>query len=445
MSATETPLVPWSEEAEQAILGALMLAPDAMLQLADEGLQPNHFHSAAHREIFGAIAAMHATHRTADVISVFELLRDRKVSEACGGLEYVNELSQAVYSAANIRRHAVIVMERALRRQIIEMADQVQAMAREPGDPAQIRDRAAALFTSIETRSRKAGPQFIGDLMAARSAHWDALSAGTVAAGMSTGFEILDKNLGGGLKGGRVIVVAARPTIGKTSFATQIGLNVAGAGNAVLMLSQEMEKDELADRIASNLGRLTLDALSNGTFEKDDWGRSVEAVERAANLPFAIDDRPALSLLDIRAIARQHQHRYGLKVLIVDYLQLCSATGKHDSRHHQIEQISRGMKQLAKELNICILLLSQVNRQSTNRADGEPLMADLKESGAVEEDADTVLLLHPKGVNPDGSQVIAGILAKNRQGKRGRIALALYGATQRWTMCNADVSKQGGA
>ena len=206
-----------------------------------------------------------------------------------------------------------------------------------------------------------------------------------------------------------------------------------------------MSAGDLVDRAAANLGRVNLNVLTTGRFEDADWTRVVEAAEAAARLPIYIDDAPALTLLDIRAKARRVQQRHGLKVIAVDYLQLMNGGNRQDSRHHQIEAISRGLKQLAKELDVCVLLLSQVNRAATQRADGEPTLADLKESGAVEEDADTVLVLHPKGTQADGSMLIAGILLKNRQGRRGRIALSFHGSTQRWVESTADVSPRGAA
>jgi len=445
MNQTDTPAVPWSEEAEQAILAALLLQPEALAWATEEGLAVGHFHSLAHREIFGAIRVLAGQHQTVDTIAVFEHLTVRGIAEACGGLTYLNALSQSVASAAHIRRHASIVIERALRRAIIEAAGRAMDLARSAADPVATLDQVGALFDAIRRPTARSEPQHLGDLMVARSAHWTALEAGEVEAGLRTGFGDLDDALGGGLKPGRVIVIAARPSIGKTSFATQIGLNVAGDSHSTLMLSQEMQAAELVDRAAANLGRLSLGAISTGRMGPDGWTRATEAAEAAQRMPFFVDDQPALTLLDIRDKARKVKRRHGLEVLIVDYLQLCAAVGRQDTRHHQIEQISRGMKQLAKELDVCVLLLSQVNRASTARADGEPTLADLKESGAVEEDADTVIVLHPKGVEPDGLLVIAAILLKNRQGRRGRMALALHGETQRWFESNADVSRKVGA
>jgi replicative DNA helicase len=234
-----------------------------------------------------------------------------------------------------------------------------------------------------------------------------------------------------------VIVLAARPSVGKTSLATQILLHVAGQNQRGLMLSQEMTAGELTDRATAHLGAVRMDRLASGQLETEDWSRISEAAERARRLPVSIDDQPALSLLDIRSKARQAQRRGGLALIVVDYLQLCSSAGGTEKRHHQIEQISRGIKALAKELGVCVLLLSQLNRASEG---DEPELHHLKESGAIEEDADAVILLHPMGSEADGGLLVLAKVAKNRGGRRGRIALSFDGRTQRWTKSVGDVS-----
>jgi replicative DNA helicase len=258
---------------------------------------------------------------------------------------------------------------------------------------------------------------------------------------MRTRLPGLDKHIGGGLQRGRVVVIAARPSVGKTSLGVQVGLNVAGDGHRVLVLSQEMPRGDLTDRIAANLGRVSLALLATGIppNDGDAWARVVEATECAAALPIEIDDQPALSLLAIRSKAQMVKAQRGLDVLLLDYLQLCSATDRKASRHHQIEEISRGLKTLAKELDICVIVLSQINRDVA-KADREPTLADLKESGAIEEDADIVLLLHPRTELSDGAQLLAAILAKNRQGRKGRIALRFDGDHQLWGEVDMDVS-----
>ena len=208
------------------------------------------------------------------------------------------------------------------------------------------------------------------------------------------------------------------------------------------MLSQEMQAGELVDRAVANLGSVLLDNLTTGRFANGDWEAITNASEAAGRLPFFVDDQPALTLLDIRAKARQVQQGGGLALLIVDYLQLCASMGGIERRHHQVEQVSRGMKALAKELGVCVLLLSQLSRAG---AAGEPELDHLKESGAIEEDADTVVLLHPMGHEADGSLLVLAKIPKNRQGRRGRLALALHGKTQRWRSSAANVSRRSEA
>lgn len=434
--------LPWSCETEQAVLGALMLSPDTLVSLAETPLAAEHFFLAGHREIWTAIQGLVAQGHAIDIITVFERLQSLGKADLAGGLPYLNALAQSVPSASNVRRHAEIVREKALQRAVITAADQALAVARGPGDAAGKLDRAISLLTAVERPGAKSAPQRLAELITRRMAHWQALSDGAATPGISTGLRDLDTALAGGLKPGKVIVLAARPSVGKTSLAQQLGLTVAAGGHTVLMLSQEMPAGELVDRVAANLGGVNLERLSAGTFTTEDSGRLAAAVDEAASLPFFVDDQPALTLLDIRAKARQVQQHNGLALLIVDYLQLCASPGVADKRHHQIEQISRGLKQLAKELDICVMALSQLNRLSTQRQDGEPELADLKESGAIEEDADTVILLHPMSNLPDGCLLTLAKVAKNRGGRRGRLALAFDGRTQQWAQSEASVTRR---
>ncbi len=439
MSADDELLpVPWSSEAEQGVLGALLLDSDAMGRISDRGVEAAHFFDHRHRMIWSAIVAMTVRHEPVDVITVFEHLRNAGEEERAGGLAYLNALAQSVPSAANVGRYADTVLEKALRRAVIAAADEVHALARRTATPDELLDQAASMFSNIRRTRVARAPRALGELVAQRLDHWQQLSAGETEAGISTGIETLDAALGGGFKPGRVIVLAARPSVGKTSLAAQLGLNVAALGHPVLVLSQEMQAGDLVDRAIANLGRVHLDHLMTGKLVDDDWERVTQAADTATRLPLSIDDQPALTLLDIRAKARQVQQRGGLALLIVDYLQLCASTGAFDKRHHQIEQISRGMKQLAKELGVCVLLLSQLNRER-----GEPELDNLKESGAIEEDADTVIMLHPMGVAPDDGMLVLAKIPKNRQGRRGRLALSLHGKTQSWVHSTGNVSRRG--
>lgn len=435
----ETAFVPWSPEAEQSVLGCLLLDNACAYRLADDSLKAESFYSATHGLIWTAIAALLAANRPADAITVADALGAD--AEVCGGAQYLQSLAMSVPSTANVRRYAEIVSEKAQRRALLAAGDQVQALAREPGEPSALLDRAQSLLTALQRQESRSRPVNLLESIASRLERWEAMGNGQASPGMRTRLPRLDRCLGGGLQRGRVVVIAARPSIGKTSAATQIALNVAADNHRVLVLSQEMPRGDLTDRIAANLGRIPLDVLATGIDPSDDdnWGRVVDATERARALSLEIDDQPGLTLLAIRAKAQMAKAQHGLDVLVLDYLQLCSATNSKASRHHQIEEISRGLKVLAKELDICVMVLSQINRDVA-KADREPTLADLKESGAIEEDADVVLLLHPKGELSEGAQLLACIVAKNRQGKKDRIALRFEGAFQRWGECELDVS-----
>jgi replicative DNA helicase len=431
--------IPWSAEAEQSVLGSLLLDNASAFRLSDVGLKTEDFYTDAHRLIWSTIFALTGAGHPADVLTVTAQLGDQAAS--CGGMTYLNDLAQSVPSASNIKRYAQIVVEKAQRRALVAAGGEVQSIAQEEGDPAQLLDRAQSILMGLQRQDSRSVPVGLAESITARTERWEALGKGEVAAGMRTRIPGLDRLLGGGLQGGRVVVLAARPSIGKTSLGVQIGLNVAEDGNPVLVLSQEMPRGDLTDRIAANLGRVSLELLTTGVppADRDTWSRVLSAIDKAAEMPLEIDDQPALSLLAIRGKAQMAKAQRGLKVLVLDYLQLCAAADRKASRHHQIEEISRGLKTLAKELDICVIVLSQINRDVV-KTDREPTLADLKESGAIEEDADVVLLLHPKGNLSGGAQLLACIVPKNRQGKKGRVALRFDGDHQHWGECDMDVS-----
>ena len=443
MSGTiEHRTLPWSNEAEQSVLGGALIDPDAVPRIADRRLTAGQFFDARHGAIWRAVCDLTSRRQPVDVITVHDRLQIAGQAEDCGGLAYLNALAQSVPSAANIRRYADIVQERALLRAGAAAADTARAIMLEPdGDPAEKIDRAAALFSALRQAGGKSEPRSLGELMTGRLDHWTALERGETPSGIPTHLPTLDRALGGGLKGGRVIVLAARPSVGKTSLSGQVAAACAAGGHPVLILSQEMPAADLVDRAAANLARVSLGALTTGRFEGDDWARITGAADEAGRMPLYIDDAPGLTLLEINAKARLMHQRHGLKLLVVDYLQLCAGSSPRDNRNQQIEEVSRGLKALAKELDITVLALAQLNRQSVQRS--EPDLSDLRDSGAIEQDADTVIFLHPRGSQGDGSMLVAAIIAKNRQGRRGRLALAFRGDTQHWAECSADVSASG--
>lgn len=431
---------PWSAEAEQAVLGALIFDPLAIDRL--EGtLSASDFFDARHRFIFAAIAAMVERCLPVDIVTVFEHLRSRGQHEEAGGLAHLNALAQSVSGAANIKRYARIVRDFAVRRAVCTAADRARELALGSADEVdEVLDRVETLFAGLRGRRDAETLRSVAEVLVARLDYWNELHDAQRLPGIPTGIGNLDAVLGGGIKPGRNIVLAGRPGMGKTSLAWKIAEGVARSGKPVLVLSMEMQAGELIDRAVASVGRVGLDRLTSVRLQQEDWSGITAAVDELRELDIYIDDRPALTLLDIRARARQvRQQRGDLALVVVDYLQLASAVGDYRTRHHAIESISRGMKSLAKELGTTVLLLSQLTREAEAT---EPELHHLKESGAIEEDADAVLLLHPMGQAPEGGALVMVKVAKNRHGRRGRFGLAFDPGTQRWQASDGDVSRK---
>lgn len=426
----EIETVPWSVESESSVLGAL-LQDNAAWDRVGDLLTDSDFYDHAHRMIFGAIGGLITATKPADVVTVYDRLGEG--AEGVGGLAYLNSLAMYVPSASNCRRYAEIVREKSLMRALIAKADIVRGLATQPGLPVSERlDRSVAELQSLQVGGGRSMPTSIQASVAGMLDRVQAAADGTSTLGIPTCFPLLDRMLGGGLKGGKQIIIAARPSIGKSSLAEQICLNAATAGHPAAIFSQEMGKDELTDRAVSNLGRVSLDGIISGQMDREAWTRLTEGIERLRNLPLYLDDQPALTLYDIAAKARMLKRQHGVKVIAIDYLQLCASGKDADSRHHQIEQLSRGIKNLARQLDVCFLSLSQLNREVEKRTSGRPILSDLKESGSIEEDADVVMLLSRASVEPNGFQIINCDVPKNRQGKVGGVTLGFDGAHQQW-------------
>lgn len=421
----ETP-IPAAIEAEQSVIGALLRDNGGVDRMGD--LKPAHFYRQDHREIFGEILHQIGTGQTSDVVSVGLALP--KIQDV---MRYLNDMAQSTPSAANISRHADLVRDRALRRGLLATTSSMIEMAYHPdGKTAvEVLDAAqSALATLAETRSVKdpvrASEALIShiELMGRRT------EGGEI--GVPTGFKLLDAMLNGGMKRGNLIILGARPSMGKSALAQNIALE-AGRDYSSLFCSMEMQNDELMDRAVSSLGCIPLDAVISGQLTDAQWSYYTAATIKIRGLNWFIDDRPALTLLDVRSKARQVKRKSGLDLLVVDYLQLMSGNG--DNRNSQVEEISRGLKALAKELNIAVIALSQLNRSIETRPNKRPLMSDLRDSGAIEQDADVIIFLYRDEVyNPETH--LRGfadvIIAKNRQGAIGDIVLEYEGLYTRF-------------
>lgn len=427
----ETTTLNWSQEAEQSVLGALLLDNTAMV-VSEELLAAADFFDGRHGSVFAAIAALVGAGKPADAITVWDALRESGQAPSGLDLAYLDALVHCVPSAANVRQYAHVVREKSAQRRLLAEVDAALTIARGPGTAAEKLDRIAASLVALERGVQRRAPQRVGDLLPAALERYEALAEGREEAALSTGIGPLDRILARGLRPGRLYGIAARPSVGKSSLARTVLLHVAKAGAPALLLSQEMPGQEIADALVAEAGRIDGIRLQTGQFDDEDWGRMVEAAETLRTIPLHIDDQGALTLAQIRAKARQIK---GLKVLALDYLQLCTSTLRGDkSTNDQIAEISKGLKALAMEMNIAVIVLSQLNREVERRQDKEPQLADLRDSGAIEQDLDTAVLLWTAR-SDDGSDVdrLVGVkVDKNRGYRKGTFGMRWRPAVNQW-------------
>jgi replicative DNA helicase len=393
---------PQSMEAEQSVLGGLLLDNAAWDRIADL-LGEGDFYRFEHRQIWAAVAGLVAQTKPADVVTVFEQLQQQGRAEACGGLTYLNALAQSVPSAANIRRYAEIVRERSVLRKLVAASDEIATAAFQPqGRPvSQILDEAEGLIFRIGEEGSKSrqGFQSMDRLVADLLARVEELheNGADEVTGVRTGFFDLDR-MTAGFQPGDLIVLAARPSMGKSAFALNIAEHVAvKEGLPVVVFSLEMGASQLALRMVGSLGRIDQSHLRTGQLRDDEWGRLSEAIEKLGKSSVFIDESGSLSPAELRARARRQARICGqLGLIVVDYLQLMSGSGggSEENRATVIGEISRAMKSLAKELKCPVLALSQLNRSVETRTDKRPMMSDLRESGAIEQDADVIMFIY---------------------------------------------------
>ena len=425
---------PHSVEAEQSVLGGLLLDNLAWDRAADL-LTDGDFYRFEHRLIFAAIGTLVSTSRPADVITVFEQLQSLGRADDSGGLAYLNALAQSVPSAANMRRYAEIVRERAVLRKLIAASDEIATQAFNPQGrgAGQILDEAETKIFRIgeETSRQRQGFQSIDKLMVALLDRVNELheNGAEDVTGVRTGFYDLDR-LTAGLQKGDLIVLAARPSMGKTAFALNMAEHVSvNEGLPVLVFSMEMGASQLALRLVGSLGRIDQQRLRTGKLAGDEWTRLAEAVDRLKQAQVFIDETPALTSAELRARARRMARQFGgtLGLIVIDYLQLMSGnSSSEENRATEIGEISRGLKALAKELQCPVVALSQLNRSVESRNDKRPMMSDLRESGAIEQDADVIMFIYrDEYYNKETREpgVAELIIGKQRNGPVGTVKL----------------------
>jgi len=388
---------PNSVEAEQSLLGGLMLDNESWDKIADLIVAPD-FYRKDHRLIFAAVAALIEDSQPCDVVTVSEYLDSRNELEAAGGLPYLATLANETPGAANARAYARILRERSTLRSLIHAGNEISgnAFSADGRTATELVDEAERLvFEIAEKGSRgKAGFRPLKQILPDAVDRIDALhqSDGDIT-GIPTGYTEFDK-LTAGLQPGELIIIAGRPSMGKTTLAVNIAENAAiGANVPTAIFSMEMPAQQLAFRMISSLGRVDQTHLRTGNFPDEDWSRINTAVQLMSDAPIFIDDSPALSPTEIRARARRLKREHGLGLIVLDYLQLMQVHGSTENRATEISEISRSLKALAKELELPVIALSQLNRSVEQRTDKRPVMSDLRESGAIEQDADLIVFI----------------------------------------------------
>ncbi|MDP2752211.1 MAG: replicative DNA helicase [Rhodocyclaceae bacterium] len=431
-------LPPHSIEAEQSLIGGLLLDNDAWDRIADVVAEAD-FYRDDHRRIFGHIRKLVEMGKPADIVTVFESIDKANQTDQTGGLAYLAEIANATPSAAHVRRYAEIVHERAILRKLVTVGDEIAASALNPAgrDAKQLLDEAERrVFEIAETGAKsvqgfEAITPLLGEVVDNIQKLYERDNPSDIT-GTPSGFHDLDK-MTSGLHGGDMIVVAGRPAMGKTAFALNIAEHVGVELRLpVAIFSMEMSGPQVAMRMLSSTGRLDQHKTRTGKLSDDDWDKMTVALGKLHDAPVEIDETGALNVSDLRARARRFARKYGGKIglIVIDYLQLMSSVKNNENRATEISEISRAIKALAKELDVPILALSQLSRKVEERNDKRPLMSDLRESGAIEQDADIILMMYReeyyKADTPEKG-VAEIIIGKQRNGPTGTVKMTFLG------------------
>jgi len=431
--ATHVP--PQNIEAEESVLGAMLVSEPALTRVIDEvKLNAADFYLDRHRAIFECVHELYAASKPVDPLSVSEALTQRNKIEEAGGKHYVSELAAKVPAAGNAKHYAEIVQENSLLRRLLGAGQQIQQWVNErEGEPRELSERAEKLLFEVAHKEQASDFRMLGDILHDEVDRLEKLSTGEAElTGTPSGFRDLDA-LTGGFQPGNLVIIAARPAMGKSALVANIAENVAvKRGLPVAFFSLEMSEVELAQRFIACRARISGDKLRKGQVSKHDWPKVVRACNELEEAPLWFDDSSDLGILDLRAKARrlhaQEQARGGLGLIILDYIQLMRADDPRANRVEQVGQISRGLKILARELEVPVVAISQLSRAPEQRTPPKPQLSDLRESGQIEQDADVVGFLYREDYyrdpedEPDGLADL--IVAKHRNGPIGNVKLA---------------------
>lgn len=419
---------PWSNEAEQAVLGAMLLDQDAALR-ATETLADNMFYREPHRRLFRAMVALTERRVVIDHVTLRDELMRRGELDAAGGLEYLAELVDAVPTAANLEFHAQIVKDKAILRRLIESATAIVTEAYDAkAIAADLLDTAESRIFQISQQRGAEGFTRIKEMLWPTMERIETLQkSGKAITGVPSGFADLDA-LTSGFQPSELVIIAARPSMGKTAFVLNVAANAALEGQGIALFSLEMSKEALVHRLLTSMARVDSQRVRHGKLRDFDFTQLARAAGLLQSCPIWIDDQPALTLLQMRSKARRLKAEYDIRLVVVDYLQLMRSPDYAENRVQEISDISRSLKALARELEIPVVALSQLSRASEQRGgERKPILSDLRDSGAIEQDADLVLFIHRAEYYDREDESKRGIaeimLSKNRNGPTGDITL----------------------
>ncbi len=424
---------PHARDAELAVLGGIMLDPEALERL-EGSLLPEHFYIERHRLIFSAMMELVGKGQPVDEVTVKDYLEQRGLLETCGGEAYLAELISAIPTSAHVGHYAAIVRDRAVLRELLQVCGRVsQRVYEEPQlDVGEHLDRAEMEILAVAEKFNRSRPSFsrLQGLLEESYKQLEKRYAEKKAiTGVPTGFTDLDE-ITSGLQRGDLIIIAGRPSMGKTAFAMNLARNAAletENPKAVAVFSLEMSSQQIAMRMLASEARVDMKLLRTGRFSVEDWRKLASAVGALTEAPIYIDDTPAISVLELRSKCRRLKKEHnGLDLVVIDYLQLMSGRADAERREQEISEITRSLKGLAKELDVPVIALSQLNRSLESRGDKRPMMSDLRESGAIEQDADLIAFIYRDEVynkKPDNEGLAEVIIAKQRNGPTGTVHL----------------------
>ena len=427
---------PHSVEAEQSVLGSILLDKEAMISVS-ETLVPEDFYKEAHKVIYESMLKLYNSQSEIDLITLTDELRDQGYLDDIGGIAYITSLSTVVPTTSNIKYYVNIVKEKSISRQLISAANDIINLGYDGSAKVEyVLENAEKKIFDISQERATNDFQPINQVISEALSMLEKLyEEKNDVTGLTTGFRDLNKKING-LQRSDLLLIAARPAMGKTAFALNLVQNAALKGDAsVAVFSLEMSKEQLVQRMIASQSTVELKKIKTGTLADNDWPRITDGMAILSGAKIHIDDTPGIKISELRSKCRKLKIEKGLDLVLIDYLQLMEGEGQNESRQQEIAKISRSLKILAKELDCPVVALSQLSRAPEQRADHRPMLSDLRESGSIEQDADIVMFLYrDEYYNPDTERKNIGevIVAKNRHGETGTVELVWFGGIQKF-------------